>query len=67
MNTDLEANLFVTSVSLEPIIANNVRVEANNIDNDKCFKFIKLLGVILTLSTFISIIGALVIWYATSL
>lgn len=67
MNTDLEANLYTVSVSLEPIIANNVRVEANNIDNDKCFKFIKLLGVILTLSTFISIIGALVIWYATSL
>lgn len=67
MNTDLEANLYTVSVSLEPIIANNVRVEANNIDNDKCFKFIKLLGTILTISTFISIIGALVIWYATSL
>jgi|688.fasta_scaffold829713_2 hypothetical protein len=67
MNTDLEANLYTVSVSLEPIIANNVRVEANNIDNDKCFKFIKLLGVILTLSTFTTIIGALVIWYATSL
>jgi len=64
MNTDLEANLCV---NLEPIIANNVRVEDNNIDNDKCFKFIKLLGTILTLSTFIAIIGALVIWYATSL
>jgi hypothetical protein len=67
MNTDLEASLYTVSVSLEPIIANNVRVEANNIDNDKCFKFIKLIGTLITISTFIAIIGALVIWYASSL
>jgi hypothetical protein len=68
-DSDLEANLCTMSVNLEPILANNVQVVPTNNDNDidKCYKFIKILCVLVTGSAIIAIIGTLVIWYASSL